>query len=217
MIVTPLVYPGGARVVLRLQESPTGFFVSDNGAARSEADLMGGRAIFARIARGLAERFSVRFDSDMIFDLDVPREALVSAAIAVGNASKYAVDHTAERLSERNASDMRQKLWERLAAVFPRAFVEREAMFMGASSEWKFDAVMESDEHKSVFDLVTPHAASVHAAVSKFLDVKDLGDGAPVRVAVAIDRQKTPHLPLLGRTAKIIDLGSGAEIYKNAA
>ena len=73
MIVTPLIYPGGGRVVLRFQESPTGFFISDNGSGRREAELMGGKAIFTRIARLAAERFGVRFDSDMIFDLDVPR------------------------------------------------------------------------------------------------------------------------------------------------
>lgn len=216
-VITPLVYPGGGRVVLRIQDSPTGFFVSDNGAGRREADLMGGRAMFSRIAKNAAERFSVRFDSDMIFDLDVSREALVAASIAVANASKFAVEQTAERLSEHHAFDQKTRLWERLAAAFPGAYVAREASFRGASADWKFDAIIEIENHRAIYDVVLPHPNSVHTAVSKFLDVRDLGDKAPSRIAVALDVNSTPHLPLLGRTAKIIELTSRAEVFKLAA
>lgn len=218
MIVTPLMYPGGSRVVLRLQESEDGYFISDMGAGRRESDLMGGgRAIYSKMARASAERFGVRFDSDMIFDVEVPYEAIVVAAIAVANASKEAVDQTAERLSEHRAADQRDKLWSRLEAAFPGAFVMREAAFQGASSSWRFDAIIESGSHRSIFDLVSPHPASVHAAVSKFLDVKDLGFSAPNRVAVTLDGEHTPHLPLLGRTAKIIQLSSAVDTFKAAA
>lgn len=217
MVVTPLVYPGGARVVLRLEDSPGGYFVSDGGAGRREAELMGGRTVFTRIARSAAERFSVRFDSDLIFDLEVPREALVAASIAVANASKAAVDATAEKLSEKNAADQREKLWERLEAAFPGAYVVREALFTGASAEWRFDAIIDQTGVRAVYDLVSPHATSVHSAVSKFLDIRDLGEVAPSRVAVTLSRNDTPHLPLLGRTAKIIDISSRIETFRQAA
>lgn len=217
MVVTPLLYPGGGRVVLRFQDSPGGFFISDNGAGRREADLMGGRNVFARVAKSAAERFAVRFDSDMIFDLEVPREALIAASIAVANASKLAVDQTAEKLSEHHASDQRSRLWERLESAFPGAFVAREAAFKGASAEWKFDALVEINNHRAVYDLVLPHANSVHTAVSKFLDLRDLGENSPSRVAVIVNRDTTPHLPLLGRTAKIIDIANRAEAFKQAA
>jgi hypothetical protein len=217
MVVTPLLYPGGSRVVLRFMESEQGYFISDMGAGRREAELMDGNVIFTRIARGAAERFGVRFDSDMIFDIEVPHEALVTAAIAVANASKEAVDHTAERVSEKRAMDQRDKLWSRLAAAFPGAYVAREVMFQGASSPWNFDAMIQAGEHQTIFDLVSPHPSSVHAAVAKFLDVKDLGASSPVRVAVTVDKDQTPHLPLLGRTAKIIQLNSAVETFKMAA
>lgn len=217
MVVTPLLYPGGARVVLRFQESEDGYFVSDLGAGRREADLMDGSMVFTRIAKAAAERFGVRFDSDMVFDIEVPREALVSAAIAVANASKEAVDHTAARIFEKRAMDQRSELWSRLAAAFPQAHVAREVMVRGASSPWNFDAMIEIGGHTSLFDLVVPHASSVHAAVSKFLDIKDLGEQSPVRVAVITDSENTPHLPLLGRTAKIIQLDAAIETFKRAA
>ncbi|NKN39326.1 hypothetical protein HFC70_23560 [Agrobacterium sp. a22-2] len=217
MVVTPLLYPGGVRVVLRFEDSPGGYFISDGGAGRREADLMGGRALFTRIARDAADRFGVRFDSDMVFDLEVPREALVAASIAVANASKAAVDATAEKLSEQHAADQREKLWSRLEAAFPGAYVAREAAFIGASAEWKFDAMIEQSERIAVYDLVSPHANSVHAAVSKFLDVRDLGEKAPTRVAVTLSKENTPHLPLLGRTAKIIDISARAETFRMAA
>lgn len=217
MVVTPLIYPGSSRVVLRFQESEGGYFISDLGAGRREAELMGGDAIFTRIAKASAERFGVRFDSDMIFDLEVPREALVAAAIAVANASKEAVDHTAARVSEKRALDQKERLWSRLAAAFPGAYVAREIAIRGASSPWNFDAMIEVNHKKSLFDLVSPHPTSVHAAVAKFLDIQDLGDESPIRVAVTVDKDHTPHLPLLGRTAKIIQLNSAIETFKMAA
>ncbi len=217
MVVTPLIYPGGARVVLRFDDSPGGYFISDGGAGRREAELMGGRTVFTRLAREAADRFGVRFDSDMVFDLEVPREALVAASIAVANASKAAVDTTAEKLSEQHATDQREKLWSRLEVAFPGAYVAREAAFVGASAEWKFDAMIEQAERKTVYDLVSPHANSVHAAVSKFLDVRDLGESAPTRVAVMLNKEGTPHLPLLGRTAKIIDITARVETFRLAA
>ncbi|MEC5322759.1 hypothetical protein [Aurantimonas sp. A3-2-R12] len=217
MIVTPLLYPGGGRVVIRIAESEFGFFVSDFGAGRREADLLGGERIFTRIARQTASRFDVRFDSDMIFDIEVPRPALVMATMAVANASKAAVQETAERLSEKRAEDQRASLWMKLEKVFPQTEIIREGSVVGASASWEFDAIVAKDDRQAVFDVVVPHTSAVHHAVSKFLDVRDLGDSAPSRIAVVTDEASTPHLALLGRTAKIIPLRSGAAAYRGAA
>jgi hypothetical protein len=217
MIVTPLLYPGGGRVALRFEESSSGYFVSDAGAGRREAELMGGGAVFTRIARSFAERFGVRFDSDLVFDIEVPREALVAASMAVANASKQSVDGTATRLSEQHAIDQRDQLWGRLIEAFPGYSVGREQSIFGASAEWRFDAIVSNGSRQSVFDIVSPHPNSVHAAVSKFLDLKDLGEHAPGRVAVALNKDTTPHLALLGRTAKIIDISASLAAFRAAA
>ncbi|RWM26878.1 hypothetical protein [Mesorhizobium sp.] len=217
MVVTPLLYPGGARAVVRINETAEGFFVSDGGGAKREADLMGGRGLFTRIARATAARFAVRFDSDLIFDLEVPREALVTAAIAVANASKTAVEQTAERLSERHANSQRERLSERLTAAFPAADISYDARVKGASAQWTFDAVLKDHDRTVAFDIVLPHANAVHAAVSKFLDLRDLGEDAPARIAVVTDEKATPLIPLLGRTARIINIASAPKAFRAAA
>lgn len=204
-IVTPLLYPGGACVVLRLEKSPNGYFVSDYGAARRECELMGGDRIFSRVAREQARKHGVNFDSDLIFDIEVPREALVTAAIAVANASKASVDETAEALSAKKADTQRERLWKTLFEVFPKESIEENAQFAGRSETWKFDAVVQM-EKPILFQTVTPNSLSVHSAVARFLDVKDNGSEATVRVSVPLNVQATPHIQLLSRTSRIIGI-----------
>jgi len=43
-------------------------------------------------------------------------------------------------------------------------------------------------------------------AVTKFLDIQDLGNDAPRRIAVVTKRKETPHLPVLALTAEIVFL-----------
>ncbi|MBB4479224.1 hypothetical protein GGE46_001792 [Rhizobium etli] len=47
--------------------------------------------------------------------------------------------------------------------------------------------------------------------------ITDLDENPPVRVAVTVNKEHTPHLPLLGRTARIIQLNSSVETFKLAA
>lgn len=218
LVVTPLLYPGGSRVVVRIMEAPGGgFLVSDYGAARRESELMGGHRVFTRIARDVAARHSVRFDSDMFFDLEVPREALATAVMAVSNASKTATDATAETLSERRANDFREQLWDKLDRAFVGMQVQRQVEVRGASAPWQFDAAVSLRDTIAVFDVVVPHATSVHAAVAKFLDLRDAGEKAPHRIAVLTEPTETPHKALLGRTARMVNLTSAAEGFRIAA
>ncbi|MFL9827464.1 hypothetical protein [Rhodoplanes sp. SY1] len=46
---------------------------------------------------------------------------------------------------------------------------------------------------------------AVGSAVTKFLDIRDLGDNAPGRIAVLGDKAATPHLAVLSRTAVAAD------------
>lgn len=211
-IVTPLLYPGGGCVVLRLEESPDGYFISDYGSARREADLMGGGRLFARIAREQAARHGVNFDSDLIFDIQVPREAVVTAAIAVANASKAAVDETAETLSEKKAADQRERLWRILGVAFPGYQVQEDASFTGRSETWKFDAIIMMDK-PALFQTVSPTANSVHAAVSRFLDVRDSDANATIRVSVPTAIKATPHIALLARTSQIVGIDQPASRF----
>lgn len=215
----PLMYPGGSRVGVELSRLRGGFLVSDAGAARREAGLLGGERSFSRIAREVANRFGIRFDHNMMFDLDVEENHLVAAVIAVANAAKTAVENTAIHMAATEHADHRAYLWDKLQSAFgTHAFHREPAKFKGSTEQWDFDASVRVGSNVVLFEVVTPNANSVNSAVSKFLDVRDLGEHvAPKRVAVLTDRGRTPRLLLLGRTARTLDADATQQDYQKAA
>lgn len=218
-LALPLLYPGGAMVGVELSRLRSGFLVSDAGAARREAGLLGGERAFHRIAQDVARRFGIRFDHNMIFDLDVDEGHLVAAVMAVANAAKTAVENTAIHLASHEHADHRAYLWDRLQSAYGIAALQREPVpFKGASENWDFDAAINVEGHIALFQVVTPNANSVNSAVTKFLDVMDLGEKlAPRRVAVVTNKDRTPRLLVLGRTSRILPAEAPDEQYRMAA
>jgi hypothetical protein len=215
----PLLYPGGSMVGVELSRLRDGFLVSDVGAARREAGMLGGERSFQRIAYDVAQRFGIRFDQNMMFDLDVAEGDLLSAVIAVANAAKTAVENTAIHMATAEHADHRAYLWDKLQFAFgTKAFHREPIKFKGSTESWDFDASVRIGSSVALFEVVTPNANSVNSAVTKFLDVRDLGEQiAPKRVAVLTNRDKTPRLLLLGRTARTLDADATEEDYRNAA
>ena len=77
---------------------------------------------------------------------------------------------------------------------------------------------MRVGDRLALFEVVTPFAASVNSAVTKFLDVKDLGEAvAPARIAILTDQEKTQHRAVLGRTARLLPIDASDETYRAAA
>src|SRR5919108_5040754 len=71
-ISTPLLYPSGASVLVRVQEAGNDrCFVSDVGMGYQEAEMMGASLIYARHARSVAEEAGVGFDDHTFFVLDI--------------------------------------------------------------------------------------------------------------------------------------------------
>lgn len=211
-IVTPLLYPGGGCVVVRIAQSENGYFVSDYGAARREADLLGGNRIFTRLAKEQAKKHGVSFDSDQVFDIEVPDYALVTATIAVANASKAAVDMTQSALTEQKVELQKDMLLKRIFQTFDRSDIEIDGEYSGRSENWRFDAVVQAGT-PILFQTVTANQNSVNSAISRFLDVKDAGDELTVRVAVPARIKDTPHLSLLARTARILPADATEEAF----
>jgi hypothetical protein len=215
----PLLYPGGSMVGVELSRLRSGFLVSDAGAARREAGLLGGERAFQRIAQDVAKRFGIRFDHSMMFDLDVQEGELVPAVMAVANAAKTAVENTAIHLATTEHADHRAYLWDRLQGAYGVKAVSREPVtFKGASENWDFDAAINVQGSLALFQVVTPNANSVNSAVTRFLDVLDLGEKlAPRRVAVVTNKDRTPRLLVLGRTSRILPADATDEQYRMAA
>jgi hypothetical protein len=214
---TPLLFPGGTMVGVEISRLRDGFLVSDAGSARREAGLLGGERTFMRIASDVAARYGVRFDQNMIFDLEVTEDELVVAVISVANAAKTAVETTAMHLASTEHSDFRAYLWSRLEHIYEPKLVFRNRQVRGSSDDWRFDAVVELGAHLSLFEIVAPNANAVNSAVTKFLDIRDLGEGAPRRIAVLPDRNDTPHLPVLARTAQVVSMDDPDETFRRAA
>jgi hypothetical protein len=213
----PLLYPGGSTVGVEISKLRDGFLVSDAGAARREAGLMGGERSFVQLAPDIAIRYGVRFDHNMFFDIDVVRNDLVVAVAAIANASKAAVEATAARLAAVEHADYQALLWERLQRIFNQRRVAQNFSFRGKSEVWEFDAAVQWHGKTSLFEVVTPYANSVNSAVTKFVDVRNLGEAAPNRVAILTNKEKTPHLAVLASTARWIGSNSNDETYKRAA
>jgi hypothetical protein len=213
----PLLYPGGSMVGVEISRLRDGFLVSDAGATRREAGLLGGERSFVQLAPAIATRFGVRFDHNMFFDVNVSRDELVIAVSAIANASKAGVEETALRLATVEHADYQAMLWDRLGNVFTPKRVARRLPFRGAHENWEFDAAVQIQGRTSLFEIVTPYGNSVNSAVTKFVDVKNLGDTAPNRVAILINKDRTPHLSVLANTARWIQADADDETYRKAA
>jgi len=209
-ISTPLLYPGGTTVVVRMDQiTDDRFFVTDAGIAHREAGFLGaGQRVFLPIAREAATRFGVRFDQDAFFEAHTDREELIAAVTAIANASRTAVERIAYRLAERTDALARETMRERLVASFGKDRVKARWEERGDSlEEHEFSAAVLGAAAKviALFEVVTPSPQSANAAVTKFVDVGDRQE-RPDLVAVLSDRPKTPHLKIIGRSAKLIDL-----------
>jgi len=214
---TPLLFPGGSTVGVEIAPLHGSYLVTDMGSATREAELLGVERIFSKIAQEAARKYGVRFDHHMLFDIEVPADEVVAAVIAVANAAKSAVETAAQAAATKDRLDLKTVFWHRLETVFRGVQVQRNFIARGSSDQWSFDAAIERHGHLTLFELVSPHANSVSAAVTKFLDVSDLGAAAPHRVGVLTAKDRTPHLPVLARTAKVISKDASDEAYLAAA
>lgn len=214
---TPLIFPGGAFVGVEIARHRGGYLVSDMGSAMREAELMGAERQFARIAQDVARKYGVRFDHNMLFDIEVPQDEVMFAVIAVSNAAKSAVEATAMQAASREPINLEGMMYARLERIFPKGRVRREALIRGSSDDWRFDASVETDHGLTLFEFISPHANAVSSAVTKFLDVRDLGKLAPGRVAVLYKKSTTPYISVLARTATIIEHTDADAVYLQAA
>jgi hypothetical protein len=214
-VTTPLMYASGGYVVVRLEQNGDNFFVSDFGAGYEEALLMGGDAIYRRLAKGIAESAGVGFDNSAFFVLTAHREQLVGAIAAIANASQEAVSVTAIKVAERRQKDNTELLIDRLRSVFEPRFVARDVELVGASNtKWHLTSVVTVQERKLAFESVGQHPNSVIYAAAKFGDLARLQD-APGRVAVVSDKKALgTYLGVLSHSANVIEQKVSDQVYK---
>ena len=205
-IKTPLSYPGGSMIVIRVNDAFPEFFVSDFGAGYSEAEMMGASAIFSRHAREIADHAGIGFDTHSFFVARATREQLPGALVTVANCSQEAVAVAAYRLAERPVSDDAENLFERLVTVFPRDWVAKDAEVIGQSNtRWHVATMVRGGRRPTIFEPVSSHHMSIFAASTKFRDISEMSD-APGRVAIVRKKAELKtYLAVLSRTANVIE------------
>ena len=220
-ISTPLLYPSGAHVVVRMDGAGERWFVSDDGYAQLEAEMLGGLATFRRQAGPIADRAGVLFDERCFFVSEVERDALAGAVITIYNVSKQVVERTAFTIEERRVAISRDVFEQRLVAAFGTGAISHNIPIIGASGkEWEVDVGITSDSRiERLFEFVTPRSTSIAAAVMKFTDIR-AAENAPRTAAVLSDRSRTEAtlVSLLSRVAgAAIDAADTPEVYQRAA
>jgi hypothetical protein len=152
-----------------------------------------------------------------VFAIDASQDDLVYAVTAVANASQLAVEHTAYRVAEKVAGDARDLMRNRLVTLFGKQAETKSVTIRGASNdEWTFDAAIHREGRLVLFEAISPHATSVAAAVTKFVDLSDLPH-RPGLVGVLADPNRTPHRRLIERSAATIAIGADDRAWLRAA
>lgn len=215
-VSTPLLYPSGASVVVRVSpDAGKAYFVSDFGAGYMEADLMGATPTYTRHARSIAEHAGVSFDQHAFFAVHVSEDRLPGAVATIANCSLEAVALTAFKLSERRALEDSNLLYERLVSIFDRKRVEKDADILGASqTPWRVAAIVKGAGRPTIFEAVTKNHISVVNAATKLNDIARL-EFPPHRVAVVRGKKQFgTYLGILSQAADVVDIGVPDETYR---
>lgn len=217
-VTTPLLYPSGSAVVVRVSGGGDRFFVTDFGLGRTEAEMMGADRVFTRNGQLVATAAGVSFDHNEFFVIEVPRDRIAGAIMAVANCSHEAVAMTAFRISERASAGAAEHLVERLESAFGGDAVKRDDKVIGASNhEWEFSASVTIGGRRSVFEVANKHPNSVAAVATKMGDVARV-EHAPRRI-VMVPRKADfgTYLGVLAHTANVVEEKIGIEQIRRLA
>lgn len=218
-ISTPLLFPSGGTVSIRVSRSFDGFLVTDFGFGAEEADLIGGKHYYSRIAQRVAEAANVGFDQHSFFVLQVSEAQLPGAVSVVANCVHEAVTKTFYKVEERRVRDDGDRVYDRLSNIFNPRFIARNVSIIGSSNhEWQFDTgVTLSDGSLVLFESVSKHHSAIFPAVAKFHDVAR-SEHAPRRTAV-IGKRETygDYVSLLSQAASVVELTAPDDVYRKIA
>lgn len=212
-IRTPLTYPGGSSVVVKLDGSRNQFFVSDAGFGYQEAMMMNASHSYPFIARSLIRDSEISFDSRSFFVAEASTDDLVGVVGAIANCSQRAVVETALKHEARKVDTDRAVLLDRLQSAFGRPRVEKDVEVRGASSvEWEVTARVNSpDNVVALFDYARPHKNSVTSVAVKFHDIARL-ERPPRRIVTVRDQVEMGSLiGLLSQAASVVELASASD------
>lgn len=217
LITLPLIYPSGTHVAVKIALVADGLRISDNGFAYREIEAIGAEKSFKRVAGPIAEAAELNRNARVLY-VDVPPEQLTRAICDVGLASWQVVDRVYSRHTALS-DEAEIYLQERLGRLFGPDRLRRDNVITGASNnEWKFTAVVESDDRIAVFHAVSDHSAAIYRTVAAFHDLAYL-DTPPIRIAVVENKQSlgATQLNILSQAGRVLERTQPDEVFLRAA
>lgn len=218
-VTTAVTYPNGSHAVVRLDEDGDNFFVSDDGYANMNSDMLGGTYQFQRIAVDVAKRFGVSYDQRSFFILKANRSQLPAAVAMIANASAVTVERTLYALDRLRVRKSKELFVQRMSIAFgSKAAFDVE--YRGSTKAWNVDAVVRShSDVVAIFEFVTPAPSSVAFAHMKVGDISSMIE-RPRTAIVLSDYERTdpPLRQILSSSADlVIPANSELDAYRAAA
>jgi len=213
----PMLYPDGSSVTVRVDQPQNGIArVSDNGFAYREVEAVGAEASFPGTAAHVAEKRNVESNRRAVF-AEAPVSQLHRAICDVAVASWEIVDRIYSRISERDETEVEQKLRDRLASVFGPNRLQQIRKLQGASSsDWDVSAIVKTNGSSAVFQVVSDHPNSIFRTATAFHDLAAL-EHAPRLIAVVEDKGRLgAKLGLLSQAGRVIEEGQRDEVFRRA-
>lgn len=206
LVTTPLTYPSGSIVGIRIIPGQGGYWVSDFAMGFREAETAEAQRSFGSHAGRMKEELGVEYTDGHEIRMFVRENGISTAIRRVAYASHrimMKVFHSSPMWDEQ---EMGATLYQRLRDMFGDEKVKGDISVHGASNiSWHFAAEVDFGPRRVFFDVVTPHHSSVFSAVSKFNDVRRLGSEThPVAVVNSIEKMGK-WLPLISQEAEVIE------------
>ena len=204
LIWTPLTYPSGSLVGIRLTNGGATYSLSDMAVSYEETRNLRAQRAFNRHAPKLAEESGVEFDRRSFLLSGIERDQLPGAVITLANCAQSAVTLAVHKQTVLDAKEAERRLFERLKRLF--GVTEEHKIITGASgTDWDVDAAVVVNGRQVLFESVGSSKQSIYAAVAKYHDIARLPD-APVRIASVSKREELGSmLGVLSQAASVIE------------
>lgn len=205
LVTTPLAYPSGSIVGVRISPAQGGYWVSDFAMGYREAESLEAQRSFGSHAGRMKEELGVEYTDGHEIRVFARGEQLGWAIRRVSYASHRVMQKAYHSTPEWDEQEIGAALYHRLRSLFGDAASSKISVVGSSNLDWKFAAQVQLGRRRVLFDVVTPYYTSVCSAVSKFTDIRRLGeDNHPV--AVVDDLTKMGKwLPLVSQEAEVIE------------
>ncbi|WP_346031638.1 hypothetical protein [Erythrobacter westpacificensis] len=205
LVTTPLVYPSGSVVGVRVTPEQGGYWVSDFAMGYREAEAIEAQRSFGSHAGRMKERLGVEYTSGHELRIFATERQIAWAIRRVAYASHRIMQKAYNSAPDWDEQEIGAALYNRLREMYGDSATENVTVLGCSNIDWKFAAQVKVGQRRVLFDVVTPYYSSVTSAVSKFSDVRRLGKhDRPI--AVVDDAAKMGKwLPLLSQEAEVIE------------